>query len=576
MHGFEKKTRGRHGFLFGALLCSLMACGEVPNDGGPPDLATPDLNKVSDPFADRVVSYRPGEAAGFGQNHLPQVVLGAPDGGGPSQSGLDVLSLGRGGEIILEFLDIGLVDGPGPDLLVFENPFIGWIETGVVAVSEDGQNFFEWPCMAKDPAKKFPGCAGVNPVLSSKENGISATDPKQAGGDAFDLADLGISRARFVRIRDSGENSYTGVSGGFDLDAVAVVNGAPIGTSSGPLFLDPKSYADDIKIDAAFPFGVTRRYTTMRRIRGARWGRHGGPMLTGDVMISGMPRLGVTRFSLPAAATGELSVEDSPITEASGLPMALYYNAMVDLPLDGAALLSYTGPVAHYQGEALLYSADYTTTRSRAFCNGLYDVASPSAGLLFHTSLSGFSATPLATEENGLWRSELCNGQVVPTGTCAPSRKLIGWDGYSGPVVTDVAGNIFVAASLSAGPATDEVYALSRAESTSAGAVTAATLLSLSTNGTSTIAAIAPAADHPGWLLHKGYDAPTAAEPATAQAYMLSGGHLQAHGATIASALQPGSAATGFSLMTDVQGTLWIAVSQKMQNVLLELRPLPK
>lgn len=207
-----------------ALLLWAVACGQPAeqSDGGasPSDAARP-----ADPFADRIVSYKPGEAAGFGQDRLPQVVLGPPDGGGPSQSGLDVLSLGRQGEIVLEFTDIGLIDGPGPDLLVFENPFIGWIETGVVAVSEDGQDFHEWPCAAMDPAKKFPGCAGVNPVLSSWTNGISPTDPKVAGGDAFDLADLGLKRARFVRIRDSGANTYSGSSGGFDLDAVAVVNG---------------------------------------------------------------------------------------------------------------------------------------------------------------------------------------------------------------------------------------------------------------------------------------------------------------------------------------------------------------
>lgn len=220
--------------LFSCVVCA--ACGDAPagdgQDGGTAqDLqgaAVDGLPKAADPFADRIVSYKPGEAAGFGQALLPQVVLGAPDGGGPSQSGLDVLSLGRGGEIVLEFTDIGLVDGPGPDLLVFENPFVGWTETGVVAVSDDGVTWAEWPCDARDPAKKFPGCAGVNPVLSSPKNGIPATDPARSGGDAFDLAALGVARARFVRVRDSGANTYGGNTGGFDLDAVAVVNGEPI------------------------------------------------------------------------------------------------------------------------------------------------------------------------------------------------------------------------------------------------------------------------------------------------------------------------------------------------------------
>ena len=74
------------------------------------------------PFAGRVVSFTPGEFAGFGQEGLPHIVLGPPHGAGAGMGSLDVLSLGRGGDIVLE-LGLLLVDGPGVDLLVFENPF---------------------------------------------------------------------------------------------------------------------------------------------------------------------------------------------------------------------------------------------------------------------------------------------------------------------------------------------------------------------------------------------------------------------------------------------------------------------
>ncbi len=181
----------------------------------------------ADPFADAIVDYRPGEGAGFGQDQLPDIVLGAPLGGGETGS-LDVLSLGREGTIILEFTDIGLVDGEGPDLLVFENPFPGWTELGEVSVSEDGETWLTWPCDTADSAGGNPGCAGVGLVWTHPDNDIDPTDADEAGGDAFDLADLGLSSARFVRIRDTGTNSYDGVAGGFDLDAVAVVNGAPL------------------------------------------------------------------------------------------------------------------------------------------------------------------------------------------------------------------------------------------------------------------------------------------------------------------------------------------------------------
>ncbi len=193
--------------------------GEGMADTGATDTADP---MADDPFGDSIVDFNPGSAAGFGQDQLPRIVLGPPQGAGEAGS-LDVLSLGDSGEIILTFDDIGLTDGPGPDLIIFENPFPGWVETGVVAVSLDGETWSEWPCDPTPP--DFVGCAGKSPVWSNPANGIDPTDPEVAGGDAFDLNELGVSEAYFVRIRDSGANTYEGIAGGFDLDAIAVVNG---------------------------------------------------------------------------------------------------------------------------------------------------------------------------------------------------------------------------------------------------------------------------------------------------------------------------------------------------------------
>lgn len=192
-----------------------------------------DTDTGPNPFADRVVSFTPGAFAGYGQDQLPQIVLGAPNGRGPTGGSLDVLSLGEHGEIVLVFDDIELVDGAGPDLLVFENAFRGWVETGEVSVSEDGSTWSTWPCDATNAAGGFPGCAGVHAVLASRANGVDPLDPAQAGGDAFDLADVGLTRARYVRIVDSGQNAlgglgYAGTTGGFDLDALAVVNGEAV------------------------------------------------------------------------------------------------------------------------------------------------------------------------------------------------------------------------------------------------------------------------------------------------------------------------------------------------------------
>jgi hypothetical protein len=192
--------------------------------GGDADAAP----SAPDPFADRVVSFTPGATAGFGQDQLPDVVLGPPQGAGSSAGSIDVLSLGDGGCIVLEFTDVEAVDRDGIDLLVFENSWGGYFEPGIVSVSTDGATWATFACATEDSEGGFPGCAGTHPVFSSPDNGISATDPSVAGGDGYDLLDVGLGSARFVRVCDAAVQYFSGVSGGFDLDAVAVVNGASI------------------------------------------------------------------------------------------------------------------------------------------------------------------------------------------------------------------------------------------------------------------------------------------------------------------------------------------------------------
>ncbi len=193
------------------------------SDSGADD--TGDSAPAEDPFIDLVVSFLPGEASGYGQDRLPDVVLGSPMAPGGGGGSTDVVSLGREGEIVVQFDDITLIDGEGADLLVFENPFPGWLEPGVVAASADGTTWYEWPCDATNAADAFPGCAGVAFVYANATNGVDPTDPATAGGDAYDLADIGLARAAYVRVRDAGVSDYAGVGGGFDLDAMAVVNG---------------------------------------------------------------------------------------------------------------------------------------------------------------------------------------------------------------------------------------------------------------------------------------------------------------------------------------------------------------
>jgi hypothetical protein len=179
-------------------------------------------------FAAEVIRFEPGEGGGYGADALPEVVLGPPRGGGLHTGSTDVLSLGLGGTIVVR-LERAAEDGPGPDLLVFENPFeagnLVFVEPGHVAVSADGEHFVEFPC---DPASEpYEGCAGVRPVYANADDPeADPTNPARAGGDPFDLADLPeeVGAVRFVRIRDSGiDHGHGGNTVGFDLDAVAVV-----------------------------------------------------------------------------------------------------------------------------------------------------------------------------------------------------------------------------------------------------------------------------------------------------------------------------------------------------------------
>jgi len=206
----------------------LMACGDeqaFDSAGGFTDVSTVWSQLETDPFADAVVSFLPGEVAGFGQDEMPEIVLGPPRGRGENAGSLDVVSFGRFGELVVELADVALVDGPGADLIVFENAFVGFTEPGEVSVSEDGLLWFSWPCAEEAP---FHGCAGLNPVLANPViNDIDPTDPAVAGGDVFDLAELdgGASlTVRFVRLRDIGQGKYLGETGGFDLDGIAVVH----------------------------------------------------------------------------------------------------------------------------------------------------------------------------------------------------------------------------------------------------------------------------------------------------------------------------------------------------------------
>lgn len=213
----------------------------------------------ADACIDRIVDVHYGSYAGFGQNELPDCVLGPPQGAGLSGGSLHVLSLGNGGSITLEFVDNLPQNGVGADLIVFENAFFvggdsnyAFAEAAFVEVSQDGVTFFRFPNDYNPDGEpvnhpsNWMGFAGILPVMSHPDNGIDPTDPLVSGGDLFDLDDVGLDWIRFVRIIDTdeppdaamdddGDSIYDPAvtsegNSGFDLDAICAVHSVDIAT----------------------------------------------------------------------------------------------------------------------------------------------------------------------------------------------------------------------------------------------------------------------------------------------------------------------------------------------------------
>ncbi len=123
-------------------------------------------------------------------------------GAGEAGGSVDVYAIPPGEALVLGWGDQRLIDGPGPDLVVFENPFPSgdevFMELAVVELSPDGVQWVAFPhaYLAADPTTfmgdpdLWLGFAGRTPVRLNVDSApMDPFDPR-AGGDPFDLADL--------------------------------------------------------------------------------------------------------------------------------------------------------------------------------------------------------------------------------------------------------------------------------------------------------------------------------------------------------------------------------------------------
>lgn len=225
--------------------------GDSPEDDSPkeetleePKIVVEEPNDFADRFlgSDDEVKITYGINGGFGSHLFPQIVYGMPWTGGK-----DVVALGGGGSLLIKLNGFLVADGEGVDFTIFENPAHSkklkgnlpeavFAERAKVSVSQDGEKFYGYPCDVDNAADFYPGCAGVGEVFALQD----PSDPTVSGGDHYDLAEVGLPWVQYIRIEDldtcqPGDPTYEtqqfktlckgpGIQG-FDLDAMAIVNG---------------------------------------------------------------------------------------------------------------------------------------------------------------------------------------------------------------------------------------------------------------------------------------------------------------------------------------------------------------
>jgi hypothetical protein len=183
------------------------------------------------PWVSAVVDYRFGTSQTFGQSseYFPANVIGpvsvVSSLNAPSSSPTDIVSIGKGGYITVTF-ESPILDGPGADFIVFENPFLyaggqvfdEWLR---VEASADGDTWYAFP-YDTITGEGFAGRTPTAPAPADYRN------PATSGGDAFDIALLGLDTVRYIRLWDATEYQ-TPDRLAAELDAVVAIHQVAFG-----------------------------------------------------------------------------------------------------------------------------------------------------------------------------------------------------------------------------------------------------------------------------------------------------------------------------------------------------------
>lgn len=195
----------------------------------------------------------------------------------------NVISLGDGGTAIVQFAR-AIINGPGPDFAVFENAFDDYfLELAFVEVSSDGQHYFRFPAHSLTPTDSQIttfgklNCEKIHNLAGKYRGGYGTPFDLEEMKNIAGLDVMHITHIRLVDVVGSVDSLYATYdtagnavndpfptpfgSGGFDLDAVAVLHEAtginsPEENSELRLFPNPASNILNIETEEEAAFEI--------------------------------------------------------------------------------------------------------------------------------------------------------------------------------------------------------------------------------------------------------------------------------------------------------------------------------
>jgi hypothetical protein len=183
--------------LLGGLI--VVACG------GPPTIPTETCPAAGSVFATRIISWWLPECSEEQNRYVdPSAVLGPPDTPRTWASGnAGFMSLGRGGYVTVE-MGLCAIDGPGPDLRVFQ-------------------------AVSGEPVTVYAAASAYGPFLLLADRAWCGNRlPGVFSGYCdFDLAAAGLTQARFLKVRDGERTPCRRAetdTEGADIDAVQLLH----------------------------------------------------------------------------------------------------------------------------------------------------------------------------------------------------------------------------------------------------------------------------------------------------------------------------------------------------------------